>query len=290
MSEPESPTTSARLSGRGSPVRFVLLTLVAYVVLGAVAGAVWEWVWTPPDQVVRDNQVFYTSYQSLRRVFTGTGLYVVVGAVAAALISLVVCLLARGRELVTLATVVVGSCVAAVLMRLVGGLLGPDDPLTAAKPADTQVLPGELTVHGFTPYLVWPMVTLFVLAVVFFAWPGAHQRDDWDAAAGERDDLGATPATRRDVLIELPADRQRLVDRIRSVQFTPTRFRHGYEMTAVDALLDRAVGSVRRGESLGPVLDVDLPTVSWREGYHMAQVRSFLDGLRESADGLEPRR
>jgi DivIVA domain-containing protein len=289
MSEPESPTTSARLRVRGSPVRFVLVTLVAYLVVGAVAGAVWEWVWTPPDQVVRDNQVFYTSYQSLRRVFTGTGLYVVVGGVAAALMSLVVCLLARGRELVTLATVVVGSCAAAAMMRLVGGLLGPDDPLTAAKPADTQVLPGQLTVHGFTPYLVWPMVTLFVLAVVFFAWPSAHQRDDWGAPQ-ERDDLGAAPATRRDVPTELPADRQRLVDQIRSVQFTPTRIRQGYEMTAVDALLDRAVGSVRRGESLGPVLDVELPTVTWREGYHMAQVRSFLDGLRESADGLEPRR
>jgi len=151
------------------------------------------------------------------------------------------------------------------------------------------VLPGQLTVHGFTPYLVWPMVTLFVLAVVFFAWPTAHQRDDWGAPR-ERDDLGAAPATRRDGPTELPADRQHLVDQIRSVQFTPTRFRQGYEMTAVDALLDRAVGSVRRGESLGPVLDVVLPRVTWREGYHMAQVRSFLDGLRESADGLEPRR
>jgi DivIVA domain-containing protein len=279
MSTPESPTTSARALGRGNPVRFVILSLLAYVVLGAVAGAVWEWVWTPPDQVVRDNQVFYTSYESLRRVFTGTGLYVVVGGVTAAVISLVVCLLARGRELVTLATVLVGSCVAAALMRLVGGLLGPDNPLSAPSPSGTEVLPGQLTVNGFTPYLVWPMVSLFVLAVVFFAWPTAHHRDDWSAAPAPRGDK-----------TDLPADRQRLVDQIRSVQFTPTRVRHGYEMTAVDALLDRAAGSIRRGESLGPLLDTDLPTVTWREGYHMGQVRSFLDGLRESADGIEPRR
>lgn len=170
MTEHDSPPSSV---ARGGQVRFVVLTLLAYVVLGAVAGALWEWVWTPPDQVVRDQQVFYTSYESLRRVFTGTGLYVVVGAVAAALMSFAVCLLARGRELVALATVVVGSCAAAAVMRLVGGLLGPDDPLSVAKSSGTQVVPGQLVVNGFTPYLVWPMVSLLVLAVVFFAWPSA---------------------------------------------------------------------------------------------------------------------
>jgi hypothetical protein len=177
MSEHDSPTTSAGVLHRGSAARFVVLTLLAYVVLGAVAGAVWEWVWTPPQQVVRDHQVFYSSYESLRRVFTGTGLYVVVGGVAAALISFVVCLLTRGRELVTLATVLVGSCVAAALMRYVGGRLGPDDPLSVAKPTGTEVLPGQLDVHGFTPYLIWPMVSLLVLSLVFFAWPG--RRDDF---------------------------------------------------------------------------------------------------------------
>jgi hypothetical protein len=174
MSEHDSPPTSARRLGAGSTVRFVVLTLLAYVVLGAVAGAVWEWVWTPPEQVVRDHQVFYTSYQSLRRVFTGTGLYVLVGGVASALLALVVCLLTRGRELVTLATVLVGSCAAAAVMRLVGYSLGPADPLSVAKPSGTRPLPGQLSVHGFSPYLVWPMVSLFVLALVFFAWPGTH--------------------------------------------------------------------------------------------------------------------
>jgi len=175
MTEHDSPMRPARV------VRFVVLTLLSYVVLGAVAGAVWEWVWTPPDQVVRDHQVFYTSYESLRRVFTGTGLYVLVGAVAAALIAAVVCLLARGRELVTLAVVVTGSCAAAAAMRLVGGLLGPPDPLSVAKPPKDGVLPGRLVVNGFTPYLVWPMVSLFVLAVVFFAWPSARDGFPGDA-------------------------------------------------------------------------------------------------------------
>ncbi len=263
-------------------MRFVLLALLAYVVVGVVAGVVWEWVWTPPDQIVRDGQVFYTSYESLRRVFTGTGLYVLVGGVAAAATSLVICLLTRGRELVTLGTVLIGSCAAAAAMRLVGPMLGPDDPLSAATPKGTQVVPGQLTVNGFSPYLVWPMVSLFVLALVFFAWPTPRPTYHHDETPGS--------GTRRLVPTGLPADRQRLVDEIQSARFTPVRIREGYDLGAVDRLLDRAVEAVGRGEPLGPVLDVPLPTVQWREGYDMAEVRSFLDGLRHLADGMEPRR
>ena len=33
-------------------------------------------------------------------------------------------------------------------------------------------LHGRLDVKGHTPFLVWPMVSLLVTALVFFAWPG----------------------------------------------------------------------------------------------------------------------
>jgi hypothetical protein len=284
--------TTADPPRQRGPWRFVVLTLLAYVVLGAVAGAVWEWVWTPPDQVVRDNQVFYTSYESLRRVFTGTGLYVVVGGVTAALASLVACLLSRGRELIGLATVLIGSCAAAALMRLVGGVLGPDDPLNVARPGGTQVLPGRLIVNGFTPYLIWPMVSLFVLALVFFAWPSSYRPEVSDAVLEPGRHTAEGPGWRGPGAesTDLPTDRQRLVDQIRSARFTPVRIREGYEMPPVDALLDSAARAVRRGDPLGPILAVPLPTVKWREGYDMAEVRAFLDGLRDSADGTEPRR
>ena len=176
--------------GRRSPARLVVVVLLAYAVAGVVAGVVWEWVWTPPTHVIRDHQVYYTSYASLRRAFTGTGLYAVVGAVTAAGVSGVVCLLSRGRELLTLASVFVGSVVAAVLMRLVGGRLGPPDPLSLARTAanGTQV-PGNLAVTGHTAYLVWPTVSLFVLALVFFAWPGREH----PASSGETPDPAVAP-------------------------------------------------------------------------------------------------
>jgi DivIVA domain-containing protein len=277
------------LSASGSPVRTVLLVLLAYAALGAAAGVVWEQIWTPPGQVVAQHQVFYDSYASLRRVFTGTGLYVLVGAVASALVALVVSLLARGRELLTLLLVILGSAVAAAVMLKVGTALGPGDPASIAHHT-TQRTPvhGQLTVEGKTlwgvksPYLIWPMASLLVLALVFFAWPSSHlPHHETRSGEARPGDPGRPQPT------VLPPDRQRLVEQIRSVRFTPMHIRLCYDMAAVDRLLDGAVGAVTGGRPLGPVLDVPLPTVRFREGYDMAEVDAFLARLRESADAME---
>jgi hypothetical protein len=193
----EQDTETPGLFRGDSPVRFVVLALLAYAGAGIVAGAVWEWVWTPPAQVIRDHHVFYSSYDSLRRVFSGTGLYAIVAAVGSVVVTAAVCLLTRGRELLTLATVLVGSVIAAVLMRLVGGWLGPDDPAQVAKTvANSSHVDGRLTVEGMSAYLVWPMVSLFILAVVFFAFPGTHlprARRTGNADPDEADVSGAEP-------------------------------------------------------------------------------------------------
>jgi hypothetical protein len=160
------------------PLVVVVLVLVAYALVGVVAGIVWERVWTPPTEIVQGHKPYYQDYSSLRRVFSGTGLYVLVGAAASAVLALVVGLLSRRRELLTLLAVVLGSAIAALLMWKVGVRLGPDDPAAAAaKAADNTPLQGNLVVSGRSPYLIWPMTSLFVLALVFFAWPGARPAD-----------------------------------------------------------------------------------------------------------------
>lgn len=170
------------LFASGSPalsiLRAVLLTFLAYAVTGVVAGIVWEAIWTPPGQVIAKHQVFFDSYASLRGVFTGTGWYVLVGGVASALVSLLVCLRTRRRGLLTLGLVIVGSAVGAAVMLKVGTHLGPADPASiAAHTVKRTTVPGELTVEGKTvlgvksPYLVWPMTSLMVLSLVFFALP-----------------------------------------------------------------------------------------------------------------------
>ena len=112
------------------PWRFAIAVLSAYVVVGALAGVVWEWVWTPPAQFVQQHQLYYVDYAALRRVFDGTGLYVLIAAIASALVALVVCVLTRRRELLTLGLVILGSVLAAVVMR--AGRLRP----RTARPGD----------------------------------------------------------------------------------------------------------------------------------------------------------
>lgn len=176
---------------------FAVAVIVAYGVVGVVAGVIWEAVWTPPSQVVQQHHVYYLDYASLRRVFSGTGLYVIVGGIASAVTTLVVVLLARGRELVALVSVLVGSVLASVVMRQVGVARGPADPTTLAhsKPNGTR-LPGTLAVSGHSPYLVWPIVALVVLALVFFAWspsaPPERTRSATDDPAEA--DIPSTPA------------------------------------------------------------------------------------------------
>ena len=171
--------------------RSILLTIavvLTYVVVGALAGVVWERLWSPPTQVVQQHQLYYTDYASLRRVFSGTGLYALVAAVASALVALGAALLTRRRELLTLGAVIVGSLAAAYTMHAVGVALGPADPMKlAAVAADGTRVSGQLEVNGKTPYLVWPMVSLFVLSLVFFAAPAARSRR-------ARDDTSTEPA------------------------------------------------------------------------------------------------
>jgi hypothetical protein len=166
--------------GRSGTVRVLLIVLevlVAYAIVGLVAGFVWEAIWTPPAQTVQQHQIFYDDYASLRRGFSGTGLYVVVAVIASAATALVVALLTRGRELLMLLVVLLGSALAAAVMWKVGVSRGPSDPASIMKTAaDGTKVSGNLVVSGRTPYVAWPMASMFVMTLVFLGWSGARGR------------------------------------------------------------------------------------------------------------------
>jgi DivIVA domain-containing protein len=74
-----------------------------------------------------------------------------------------------------------------------------------------------------------------------------------------------------------------LVESISNARFSPVRLHEGYEMSAVDDLLDRVVAALGRGDSALDLLDgAVLPRVRWREGYDTDEVDAFLAGLRRS--------
>jgi hypothetical protein len=144
------------------------LVVVALAAIGALAGVVWQWVWTPTVGVVVDHHWSAGDAIGLQHEFSGTGWYVVVALVAGLVAGIAVALLADRVPLLTLAAVVVGSALAAWLMVVVGTALGPPDPDVAARTADDGTrLPMQLTVTGHSPWIALPSGALLGLLFVF---------------------------------------------------------------------------------------------------------------------------
>ncbi len=186
--------TRDRASLRPALVQLVLAVAVL-AVIGAVAGVVWEWVWSAPKGVVMDHTWVATDEASLRAQFSGTGWYVVVASAAGLLGGAVVALFVDRFPLVTLLGVVLGSVLAAWLMYRVGVWLGPGDPQTLAHAAkDGTHLPGQLQVDHKSAWTALPAGALVALAMVFLGLSAAHRgADDELVAAADRRD----PCARR---------------------------------------------------------------------------------------------
>jgi hypothetical protein len=167
----------------------VLVVLGTFAVVGAIAGVVWEWLWTPPLGIVYRGQ-WILEPSGPDYAFSGTGWYVVVALVAGVLTALVLGWVLVSGELTTLTAAVVGSVLAGWLMFTVGHSLGPPDPrpLAAAKD-DLERLPSDLRVAVDDPepedaaysvassaFLSFPLGTAVGLSLVWFTTRGRRVR------------------------------------------------------------------------------------------------------------------
>lgn len=158
---------SVSRSALGPVLRQLALVVGVFLVGGALAGVVWEWIWTPPTGVVVDGR-WLLDPAGLRGDASGTVLYVLVAAVTGLLLGVLVGVLFDRGEIVSLAGVVVGSVAAGWLMWWVGQALGPVDPqVLAATAGDRTRLPGELDVAGRSPFVAFPSGALVGLLTVF---------------------------------------------------------------------------------------------------------------------------
>lgn len=143
--------------------------VVVLAAVGALAGVVWEWLWTAPVGVVVDHRWLAENEAGLRAQFSGTGWFVVIATVAGLLAGGLVALFLDRVPLLTLLAVVVGSVLGTWLMLEVGAALGPPDPAQLATTAeDGTHLPGALEVSRRTPWISMPAGALAALALVFF--------------------------------------------------------------------------------------------------------------------------
>lgn len=161
-------------SGRCTAVELGVV-VVAFALAGVVAGFVWERLWTPATGVVVDHRWRPGDALALQQQFSGTGWYVVVGIVVGLLLGIVVSLLADRVPVLTLASVAVGSALAAWLMLRVGVALGPPDPQTIAATADDGTrLPAQLEVSGWSPFIAFPVGALLGLVIVLIGLGPRH--------------------------------------------------------------------------------------------------------------------
>jgi hypothetical protein len=192
MPDRVTPATTGRAAAQFG------LVVAALAAVGALAGVVWEWVWTPTVGVVTDHRWTAGDAIGLQHEFSGTGWYVVVGTVAGLLAGVAIGLLADRAPLVTLAAVVVGSVLGAWLMLVVGTSLGPPDPTALARTADDGTrLPMQLSVSGHSPWTALPVGALLGLLLVFV---GLSSR------VGSASPRGDRPETRSDDLPESHTD------------------------------------------------------------------------------------
>lgn len=182
-----SPAPGAEPTAEPAPSsgswRGILAEAVAVVVAFAVAGAIGGWIWerwvTPPEGVVNDGKwrlgyrirgdFLVSDYASLGHGFGVIGTFVVIGLVGGLLLGVAAALLCRRSELATLAAVLVGGVLAAVVCYRVGLALGPSDPdVAAASAKNGTMLVGDLAITELSPFVAWSVTALAALAFLYF--------------------------------------------------------------------------------------------------------------------------
>ena len=169
---PARPTPPAPPVDWTAVVLQVGVVLVLFAAVGALAGVVWNWVWTPPTGLVYHHR-WFPDETGVRGMFSGTGWYVLVGVVAGTVAGVVAGFLLALRELVTLVAVVAGSVLGGLVMWHVGTALGPTDPSSlAAHLPDYHKLVGSLRTSGDSYRIAFPTGGLLGVGAVFLGFSG----------------------------------------------------------------------------------------------------------------------
>lgn len=132
----------------GPPVLQALVFIAVFAGAGALAGVVWERVWSPPIGIVFKG-VWFLEPAGPDHAFDGTGWYVAIALVAGVATTLALGLLRPRHELASVVAFAIGSMLAGWVMFKVGHALGPADPqILAAGQADYTTLPSDLRLAG----------------------------------------------------------------------------------------------------------------------------------------------
>lgn len=152
--------------------RLIVLALLGPV-LGVVGAKLWLWWWTPPVGVAFDHR-FQQDALGLQHDFDGTGWYVFVVLILGAVIGLVGCFSARGKEIWTLGVALATSLLMSVMTADLGLRWGPTTPDARSTP-DLTALRAGLSLDGHLVLrLLGPLATAGVLALGMLLFGGRN--------------------------------------------------------------------------------------------------------------------
>lgn len=164
MSEPlvrEPAVASTAPPPRGTARTDAAVILGAHLALGALAAVAWWLLVDPAYYTVGADGALGMGEVQLGRRFGADGWFTVVAGVTGVFAGGGFTWWRSRDPLLTAALLVAGSALATAVMALLGGVLGPADPATAAAGADAgDLVPSALRVTATVCYLVWPIAAL----------------------------------------------------------------------------------------------------------------------------------
>ncbi len=159
----------------------VASTVAVMLLLGVVAGFVWEALAKPAEWEVRDGGSIVLTEIAARDQFGVIVVFVIAGAIASLVWGIVATLVLEDLGWRLTPLVIVATLAAAVIAWRIGVAIGPVGPREAVDPAVGDMLPSKLAIDGIAPFFAWPVFG--VLGIVLTTWMskddeeyvGAHQ-------------------------------------------------------------------------------------------------------------------
>ena len=124
-------TDSAR-----SGVRVVAETVLVGLALGALMGLIWWWVAPTEEWRVLEDGALVPSDLGFNAWFAADGWFLVLGAVAGVLLTLISWRRGHESPVALVVGVLIGGALLALIAWSMGGVLGPPDPKTVADTAE----------------------------------------------------------------------------------------------------------------------------------------------------------
>lgn len=147
------------------------------LLLGVVAGVVWEALAEPAEWEVRPDGNIVLTEIAARDQFGVIVVFVIAGIVASLVWGFVASLVLEDLGWRLTPLVVVATLAAAVIAWQVGIALGPVGPREVVDPSVGDQIPSKLAVDGIAPFFAWPVFG--VLGVVLATW---LRKDDQELA------------------------------------------------------------------------------------------------------------